>query len=342
MEKNITSKSPATPMLPDQTTYPILALAVSMTVTALSLPLTKILSQRLELMSVDVHKESRPAIPKLGGLSILLGTLAGALLTLNLVGEPTLATAYSLTVSLAALVGLFEDFRELNPVVKPLLVAVAGAPLVLLGVYSPFPELPFIGRARLTIIYPILILAGVTVVANAVNSTDVMNGSMSLTSLASLSPLILVSILEARFEALTVGLALAGSLIVFTSQNLYPAKVFSGNVGSLVVGTSIATIAIIGRLEILALIALMPQIMNEFHIIFSSGGLRNAKNIPLRPVEVSSTVIRANPARGAPITLVRLLTSAYPLTEKQVVTRMALLTTYTGVLALITYWAFMR
>ncbi len=329
-------------MLNIEVLYPLLALLISIAVTALSLPLATKLSHRLGLLGADIHKENRPKIPKLGGLGIFLGVLAGATVGLYAAGFWNTTVAFGLALSIAAAIGLVEDFREINPIVKPVLIALAGLPILLLTTYSPYPELPFIGRARLTIIYPILILVGVTIVANAVNSTDVLNGSMALTSLASLTPLIIISLIKMNWEALIIGLALVGVLTVFLSQNYYPAKIFSGNAGSLTVGVSIAFLAIVGRLEIPALIALMPQIMNEFHIIFSLGGLRNAKRVPIRPVELNSGMIRASRSNNAPITLVRLLTAAEPLTEKGVVHRMALLTSYSALLSMITYLLFMR
>ena len=329
-------------MLNMESPYPLLALLISVAVTALSLPLAAKLSHRLGLLGADFHKEDRPKIPKLGGVGIFLGVLAGATVGLYAGGFWNTAVAFGLAISIAAAIGLVEDFREINPIVKPVLIALAGLPILLLTSYSPYPELPFIGRARLTIVYPILILVGVTIVANAVNSTDVLNGSMALTSLASLTPLIIISLIKMNMEAIIIGLTLVGVLTVFLSQNYYPAKIFSGNAGSLTVGVSIAVLAIVGRLEIPALIALMPQIMNEFHIIFSLGGLRNAKRVPTRPVELNAGMIRASRSSNAPITLVRLLTASEPLTEKGVVHRMALLTSYSALLSMITYLLFMR
>jgi UDP-N-acetylmuramyl pentapeptide phosphotransferase/UDP-N-acetylglucosamine-1-phosphate transferase len=337
LEKNNTSNIGGVVML---TVQPLVALIISMMVTAITLPLMRKLSNRLDLMGADIHKETRPRIPKLGGLGIFLGVLAGSIAGLYMAGFIDTAVALGLALSASAAIGLLEDFREINPIVKPILIAAAGIPIIILGTYTPYPELPLIGRARLTILYPILILVGITVVANAVNSTDVLNGSMALTSLASLTPLIIISFLEGKWEALMIGLALLGALGVFLSQNYYPARIFSGNAGSLVVGVSIAVLAIVGRLEVVALIALMPQIMNEFHIIFSLGGLRNAKNIPHRPVELEGGALRASASHKAPITLVRLLTATEPLTEREVVVRMALLTSYSALLAIITYLFF--
>ena len=320
---------------------PVMALIISALVTAASLPVSRTISKRFGLEGVDIHKPEKPKIPKIGGLSLFTGITAGASAGLVLSGLYRDALALSLALTISAAIGLAEDFRELNPILKPFLVALAGLPIIMLGTYSPYPELPFIGKARLTILYPLLVLVGTAIVANAVNSIDVLNGSMALTSIASLSPLLSIGILYSKPDVVIISASMLASLAVFASQNFFPAKIFSGNVGSLSVGTAFAALAVIGGVEVVVLIALMPQIMNELHIILSMGGLRNAKNVVLRPVEVNGYSIKASVVRGAPITLVRLLTSLEPLTEKRVVYLLAYLCLYSGFLAFLTYALFM-
>ncbi|MEM4417458.1 MAG: hypothetical protein QXD32_05315 [Nitrososphaerota archaeon] len=320
---------------------PIMALIISAVVTATSLPISRVISRKFGLLGVDIHKPEKPKIPKIGGLSLVTGITSGASAGLALAGLYSDALALSLAMVISTAIGLAEDFRELNPILKPILVASAGLPIVMLGTYSPYPEIPFIGKARLTILYPLLVLVGTAIVANAVNSVDVLNGSMALTSMASLAPLLSIGILYSKPDVVIISVSMFASLAVFATQNIFPAKVFSGNVGSLSVGTAFAALAVIGGVEVVVLIALMPQIMNELHIILSMGGLRNAKNIVLRPVEVNGHSIKASVESRAPITLVRLLTALEPLTEKRVVYLLAYLCLYSGFLAFLTYAFFM-
>ncbi len=320
----------------------LLALIVSGLTTAVFIPVSKLFSRKTGCIGFDVHKTPPYPVPKLGGLSIVAGTVAGFGVMALTVDNSALFTALYASTLIAALIGLFEDFRELNPVLKPLLLATAGIPVVLTGTYSPHPFIPFVGSTRLTLLYPLLVLVGFAVVCNAVNSIDVLNGSMAYTSLAALIPLSMVSFLEGRLDIFTLCLITAVSLGVFLIQNKYPSKIFAGNVGSLYVGAILTFIAISGRMEVVAIVALMPQIMNEFHIIYSLRGFKSAKKTINRPVTVNNNIIKASMDEKAPITLLRMLTVGEGLTEKKAVTHMVLLSLYSAFLSIITYILFVR
>ncbi len=320
----------------------LLALTVSGLITAVFIPISKMVSRKTGCMGFDAHKTPPYPVPKLGGLSIVAGTIAGFGVIALTVSNLALFTALYASTLTAALIGLFEDFRELNPLLKPFLLSIAGIPVVLAGVYSPNPFIPFVGSTRLTLLYPLLILVGFAVVCNAVNSIDVLNGSMAYTSLAALIPLSVTSFLEGRLDILTLCLVTAVSLGVFLVQNKYPAKIFAGNVGSLYVGAILTFIAITGRIEVVATVALMPQIMNEFHIIYSLRGFKSAKETVNRPVIVNNNIIKASVDEKAPITLLRMLTVGDGLTEKKAVTHMTLLSLYSAFLSIITYVLFIR
>jgi len=306
------------------------------------IPLSKFISWRTGCVGLDVHKKPTYHVPKLGGFIILAGVLSG--FTLFSVLEDSLSelTAFLGSSLIAAVIGVYEDFREINPVVKPALIALAGLPVVLLGVYSPTPEIPFVGRTRLTIVYPILIIVGYAVVCNAVNSIDVLNGSMALSVLAALIPLSLVSYIKGHTTSFALSLIFAASLLVFLTQNMYPSKVFAGNVGSLFAGAVLTFIAVNGALEVVTIIAIMPMIMNEFHVIYSLGGLRSGKQNPVRPVVIESDLIMASRDRKAPITLLRLFTAGRGLREPEAVKMMAAASLYSSLLSLLTYFLFLR
>ncbi|MEM1950318.1 MAG: hypothetical protein QXY50_07655, partial [Candidatus Caldarchaeum sp.] len=97
-----------------------------------------------------------------------------------------------------------------------------------------------------------------------------------------------------------------------------------------------------GRIEAVAIVALMPQIMNEFHIIYSLRGFKSAKSSSARPVILNSSIIKANVERDAPITLLRMLAADEGVTEKQAVARLTLISLYSAVLSLVTYFFLMK
>ena len=59
-----------------------------------------------------------------------------------------------------------------------------------------------------------------------------------------------------------------GALAAFLLYNRYPAKIFPGDVGTMTIGASLAVASIIGRIKIVAVIALMPQIVNFLQYLF--------------------------------------------------------------------------
>jgi len=295
------------------------------------------------LIGVDVHKDSKPRIPKTGGLVIFLGMLMGLSMYILLQNFSLEILALLVSAFLAFSIGFVEDLKgEINPKVKPLSLLVAGVPILLLQVYYPRPILPFIGTTRLTKIYPILVLASFPIVCNAVNGLDVLNGSVTYTSIAFFTAILIISLMSSNEFALTVSLCMIGVLTAFLLYNKYPSKVFAGNSGSLLIGAVMATTAIVGRLEVVAIIALLPHILNEMHIIFSLRGFKSAKYYNSRPVTVDEKGISASLDPKSPITLVRMLTARVHVREDKVVIALAILSFYSALLAVLTHIFFLR
>lgn len=261
----------------------------------------------------------------------LLAVAAGLILGAGLL------LAFAASVLISALIGLAEDVREIHPLVKPVLLVLPAIPVVILGLYDPRPYIPFIGKVRLTILYPILILIAYSVVSNAINSIDVLNGAMVVMSVPPLALLGALSLITGGTYPALAAFMMIGGLLGFLRYNWSPARAFSGNSGSAAVGALIATIAITAKLEMVALISLIPHIMNEFYLLASIGGLKSGKLIDIRPVIVEGGLISANPDPKAPLTLVRLLTVGGALREERIVGYMALLSVYSSFIAALTF-----
>lgn len=288
----------------------------------------------------DVHKPGKPWIPEMGGVTIVIG-LALSLTFFGILNSELALTvaAFLLTVVIAAAVGIVDDtVRPLSPLEKVAAVTLASLPLLILGVYTPFPVLPFVGKLRLTIIYPFIFMPLlVTVLANSVNMLDVLNGSMAGTSTLSALFLALIAILFGRWEVAYILAVLAACTYGFYRHNRYPAEVFPGDGGSLAVGAAFATAAIIGRLEVVTLIVLLPALINGSLILSSLGRLVERRRIKERPIFVAENCrIEASHGRQAPVTLTRLMVASQPLKEEEIVRGFLALNLLTGVLALVT------
>jgi len=318
----------------------ILAVLLSFLIGVFAVPSIAKANGRRGVMGVDVHKPHRPSIPEACGLAIICAAVPPLIVAAPLHGwgeplrEYTALTVLGLT---AGLIGLWDDLKPLSPRVKPLLTALAGLPILLLHVYTPRPMLPFIGATRLTIVYPLLILVGVAVTANAVNMMDVFNGVMPGTCgiIAAFTTVTLMAM--GRWSVAYASAALTGALAAFYIYNRYPARVFAGDSGSLFVGAMLGGIAIIGRLEIFMIVALMPHIMNAFYSLSSIGRLYERREVASRPIRILDDYrLDASPDRRAPLTLARIILVHGPLDERGLIRIMTALTLLSSILAVST------
>ncbi len=294
------------------------------------------LARRLMILGRDVHKPGDVMVPKIGGLGMLVSYVVALLLLSHRIDAPTITLLASPAISAA--IGLSEDLRELNPILKPVLLALPGLVVLALGTYDPHPLIPFVGRARLTIVYPVLLVIAYSIVSNAVNSIDVVNGSLALFSIPIVSLSIFVSLtLNVPEPVLKAEAALLGSLLGFLVYNRYPAKTFGGNVGSNFVSAAMVTFAVLGGFEVFLLVALLPAILNEAVVIASIGGLKSGKEVVKRPVLVIGGLIRDNPDLSAPLTIVRMLSAGGPVNEPKVARDIGFLSLFSSVLAVVTF-----
>ena len=285
----------------------------------------------------DEHKKDRPIIPEMGGLAILLGLAVSTLIGLVLIpNRAKLLISFFSTILFAGIVGAIDDLKPLNARVKPFLTAFASIPILVMGSYTPSIVFPLIGRTRLTMVYPLLIPIVVAVTSNAVNMMDPFNGVMAGTSLIITMTLLAASIIFRNQNALILCGMLLGALLAFFYYNRYPSRVFSGDVGSLSVGAALGAIAIIGHLEVVAVVVFMPQIMNAFYGLSTIGRLyeRREVNRPVKVLEDGRLMATSDPK--APLTLARFVLARGPLYEHEAAIIFIALSAISGLLALIT------
>jgi len=312
----------------------------------LTLLLTPIVIRRhysLGIVGRDVHKPGTPAVPEMGGVAIVASVTSSSLLLAFMDPEARVhLLAFILAFLLAAVIGVYDDLRGLGPRVKTALTVVCCTPIVLAGLLSPHavpigrPVLPLVGPLRLTIIYWALLPFAVAVPANAVNMMDVYNGVMPATCLLASAALLASGLILGRWMAVYLTAPLMGSLAVYYLYNRYPARVFSGDVGSLAVGAAIGAAAVLAGLEVVGIVALMPHIMNAFHSLVSVGGLFERRQLSTRPTIVREGWLEANPSPKAPLTLANLLLSPGPLTERELVKCFIALSSLSAALAVAT------
>jgi len=285
----------------------------------------------------DAHKIDHPLIPEMGGLAILFGLIACSIIGVYILPEKRLMfLSFVSSVLIAGIIGAYDDLRPLNARMKPFLTALAGLPIFLLKTYTPSIVFPFIGGTRLTRVYPLLLPIVMAVTSNAVNMMDPFNGVMTGSSAIMTITLLVSALILGKTDALVLCMALLGVLLAFFYYNRHPSRVFSGDVGSLSVGAALGAIAILGRLEVVAVVAFMPQIMNAFYGLSTIGRLYERREVarPTRLMDDGRMRARGDPK--APITLARFILARGPLHENEAAILFFILSIISGCLAIIT------
>lgn len=317
-----------------------LVFAVTYVITFVTVPIFGKTMKQRGITGKDVHKLSKIEVPEMCGLAVILGlTLGVAISIFFFPAGSRVATAFIGTVLIAGAIGFVDDLRPLGARVKPLLTAVACLPILLLRTYDPNPIVPLLGPVRLTVVYPLLIPVAVAVTSNAVNMMDVMNGAMPGTVSVICAATVVILLASGETEVTVISIALLAAMLAFYYFNRFPAKVFSGDTGSLAVGAALGALAILGRIETVMMVALIPQIMNAFYGLASVGRLYERREIRQRPTGLlEDGRVEASSDRNAPITLTRLILAAGPLGEKEIVRGMIFLTVISSILAILTFW----
>lgn len=307
----------------------------------------------------DVHKKDKPKVAEMGGVGIVIVILIVLICCIFIFPDYWQHfTVASIVILLVGLIGIWDDIKALGAITKPFLLLIPSIPIIIwqlvanptfsddgLLLFKPNPFLPLIGPVRITVIYWLLVPFAITVLANSTNMLDVMNGSTPITMMIVSATGIISTIVlfvknetkVANFPGIVVSVLLFACLFGFFWFNRYPAKIFCGDTGSLTIGAMAALMAIFGRVEIVILVAMMPQIMNSFQIIHSLRGFRERRQIKARPTKVlEDETIIANTDEKAPLTLTRWLVAKQPMKEDEIVLSMGVLSFFSNILAILT------
>ena len=288
--------------------------------------------------SSDAHKSTQTKVPEPAGPMLFVAALAGEFVAA--VGfSSVVPVAVILGAGVAFAIGLADDLYVLGGKTKPLLLLLAGVAFVSLVVivpdlYQPVITFPILGdTASHFTIYTALAVVAFPVVSNAFNMMDAFNGEISwftlLTSLALLAGISLHAAFASGFSLARVGavLPLVAVTTGFLLFNRYPSKAFDGDSGSLMFGAMFAGLALTGGVEIAAIIAIVPAILNSFYTLSSVRGFVERRRMQSRPTYMGSDgLLYPSTEAGAPNTLVRLVLLAGALSEKDLVKSLMYLT----------------
>ena len=298
-------------------------------------PLIKILEKR-NFAVKDVNKKEDAMVVRPGGPTILAGIIASELVLYAFL-QMNEILAILITTSAACVIGYVDDRKVMGGWFKPLALAIAAIPIIVLGAYNTDLAFPLFGTVQIPVLYLVLIIFMIPITGNTINSIDVLNGVASgFMVIASFSLSICLFIVQ-NYEIAIVSLPLGFVSLAFYKYHKVPSKIFPGDSGALTLGAMYGAIAIVGGVEIIAAVALLPAVINSFLFLSSVKRVVEHRQIKGKPVEhTEDFLLKATDDKKAPVTLVRLILAGGPMSEKQVGFAIFKLTIFSGILAVIT------
>jgi len=292
--------------------------------------------QKRNMTVIDMHKKVPVMIARPGGISIIAGIIASEIVLYAFL-QMNEILAIMITSFLAFVIGYVDDRKKMGGWFKPLALAIAALPIIFLGAYDSDLAFPLFGEVQIPILYLAIVIFMIVITGNTINSIDVLNGVASgFMVIASFSLSIALFILQ-NYEIAVISLPLGFVSLAFYKYHKFPCKIFPGDSGALTLGAMYGTIAIVGQVEVVAAVALLPAIINSFLFLSSVKRIVEHHELKSKPVEHTEDFkLKASKDKKARISLVRLIVASEALSEKQVGYVIFKLTLFSGILAIIT------
>jgi len=228
-----------------------------------------------KLVGTDMNKYNHPLIPRSGGLVVSIVICFSLLIYIFLKTFPILGTqsshvvevfAISATILLAGFIGFIDDVlgwkQGLSQFQKVFLTIPIALPLTVMNIDQSVILLPYFGNVDLGIIYPLLVVPlGVIGSTNGFNLLAGYNGLETGMGLVIFAVFGFTGLIVGRLWIALIAFIVFTCLLAFLAFNWYPAKVFPGNSFSYSIGALIATIAILGNMERIAVWLFIPYFL---------------------------------------------------------------------------------
>jgi UDP-GlcNAc:undecaprenyl-phosphate GlcNAc-1-phosphate transferase len=208
-------------------------------------------------------------VPRLGGIALLLGIFVPALAFLPLDGP---YRGILLGAAVATTVGAIDDFRGLPWGAKLAGQLAAGTVAVGFGVTVDRFTFPGFGSQELPewVGGPATVL-WIVAIMNMVNFLDGMDGLAAGICAIAGSTFAVIGLSLGSPDAALLAAIVAGACFGFLHHNFYPARIFMGDSGALLLGFLLATLAVEGLVKTAALATLvLPLIVLAIPIIDTS------------------------------------------------------------------------
>ncbi len=276
---------------------------IAFLVTFLAMPSLIRRLKNADIVGKDIHKLTKPEVAEMGGIGILFGFAIAIMVGVYLCPEwKSQLTITLIVILLTGIIGIVDDLIMLSSKEKLILLWIAGLPIM------------WVTPPNVSVIYMLSIPIAVSVASNLTNMLAGLNGIETGLGIIALTSLTFSCIIMNKFDVAIISFSMLGALIAFLFFNKYPANVFPGDVGTLIIGACIAIIAFIGRVKIIAFIVLLPNIIDGL-LKFYSAGVMERQNFKPTQVDEEGKLIAPS---GGFNSLIRSILKK-PMKEKDVV-----------------------
>jgi len=220
----------------------IFAFIIALVITMLLIPPVMKWADKIGAIDVpDARKVHTQAIPRVGGIAMVAGTVISILLLAEL-DQQVIAILAGFLVIWGF--GLWDDKCNLNYKVKFLGQLLAVVIVVTWGdvIVRTFPFIDGHIPDYLAIPLTLFALVGIT---NAINLSDGLDGLAGGTSLITISIVALLAYDAGGEMVVLISMAVAGSILGFLRHNTHPARLFMGDTGSQFLGFSLGVLVIV-------------------------------------------------------------------------------------------------
>jgi UDP-N-acetylglucosamine--dolichyl-phosphate N-acetylglucosaminephosphotransferase len=254
----------------------LLSLIISFLLTFFALPLWIRKAKKAGLIWEDMNKPGNPKnVAGSGGIIVVIAFVIGVLYYIAVRtfimkdGNGISIEIFALlsVILILTIVGIIDDLlgwknNGLSRRTRVFLAFVASIPLVVINAGSSAINLPFFGLVNFGILYPLVLIpigiAGATTTYNFLAGFNGLEAGQGILILGFLS---YVAYATGSPWISLVGLIMVAALIGFLYYNKYPAKVFPGDSLTWSIGALIATMAILGDFEKIAIFVFIPYIL---------------------------------------------------------------------------------
>ncbi|RLG10674.1 glycosyl transferase family 4 [Candidatus Pacearchaeota archaeon] len=251
----------------------LITIFISFFSTFLILPLWIKRARSEKMTGKDMNKVDKREIAEGGGVNVLFGVSIGILLYIALETfyfhqNKNIISIFAMlsVLFIASTVGILDDLlgwkKGLSKKIRLFVIFFAAIPLMVINAGTSTMVIPFLGAVNFGLLYPLLIIPlGVLGATTTFNFLAGYNGLEASQGILILSALAYVTYVTGNSWLSVIALCMVASLFAFYIFNKYPAKIFPGDALTYSVGALIASIAILGNIEKIAVFFFIPYII---------------------------------------------------------------------------------